>query len=97
MFVDGKALLRGIDLEELELKRFINVIAQLFVEEGSDEHAEHRDKARAVVVSKLMSYNKTKSYGRSNDNLGRTQAPLPYIPPTEQTEAGYVGLDPPLG
>jgi hypothetical protein len=71
------------------------------------EHAEERDKARASLLANLNGYNGIESYGMTNDDLGyetaaggmvSNQEPLPYIPPpTEQTEDGFVGLDPPMG
>lgn len=98
IFIDGKSLLGGCDLETLDANRFLHVIAQLLVEDQLFEHAEDRDKARAAVRRKFMDYSSTESYGRSNDDLGgMSQAPLPYVPPTEFSDQGYAGLDPPLG
>lgn len=61
------------------------------------EMSEHLDKVRGKILTEL-SYDSNESYGMSNDNIGPTSdAPLPYIPPTEQSDDGYFGLDPPVG
>lgn len=88
----------------------MNAVSELFIQDGIGpapeykEVIEGRDKARArllrVFEGKNPGYDSTNEfdYGSSNDNVGPTSdAPLPYIPPTDQTDDGYVGLDPPMG
>lgn len=96
-------MLNGVDLEAMDSRRMFNCLMQMFVEDGMDEYGEHRSTQRGVIMSEFgehattRAYNETESYGRSNDTHGgATSAPLPYIPPTAQTEDGYIGLMPPL-
>lgn len=98
-FLNGKCLLRNVDLTELWDTQFIDALAELFVEDSMDEHGKERDKVRAQVLRQFLGYSSTdESYGSSNDALGGMhQEPLPYVPPTEFTDSGYAGLDPPLG
>lgn len=65
------------------------------------EVVEARSKLRAELLRNMSSenpgYDSTEDYGSSNDSYGAYSGePLPYIPPTEQTEDGYVGMLPPL-
>ena len=96
---------QGIDLEEMPAPRLIHVLMNFFIEDGmlEKDHLEARDKARAQLLISMSSenpgYDSTEEeyYGRSNDiHGGASSEPLPFIPLTEQTEDGYVGLLPPL-
>ena len=98
----------GLDMEELDARRFMHVIAELFINDGIGPYPDNpevikaRDKARARVLRILggedPGYDSYEQYGSSNDDYGHpSDKPLPFIPPTEQTDDGYVGLDPPLG
>lgn len=63
------------------------------------EMQEHLQKVRGELLSHWYGYDRTEQYGMSNDSLGpaTSDEPLPYIPPTPETEDGFVGLDPPMG
>lgn len=97
-FINGKALLTGCNLGELWDRDFIDVMSEMFIQDGMIEHAKERDQARAALLSKSRDYNSTESYGMTNDDAGyQSDGPLPYLEPTEQSADGYAGLDPPLG
>lgn len=89
-------------MEELPAERAVMFFAHMSVEDRMFEYADERDKARGQILGRLTKdytdYSSLESYGRSNDNFGHTgsEAPLPYIPLTPQTEDGYEGLAPPL-
>jgi hypothetical protein len=93
----------GIDLEEMPGPRLVHVLMNYFIEDGmhEKEQLDVRDRARAELLRNMSSekpgYDRYEQSGRSNDDFGAPSGePLPYIPPTEQTEDGYVGLMPPL-
>ncbi len=94
---------RGTDIEELldslPPKRFINFITNYYVEEKcsfSEEPAEDREKMRAQLTTMYKVSSEDYSHG-VNDNLPHNGKPLPFIPPTEMTDDGYTGLEPPVG
>lgn len=100
MFLDGKCLANGVDLEALEASRFMHVLAYLIVEEGlvEKEVSEAREKLR-TDVHKVYNQNTVNNlYGRSNDEAGdpMSREPLPYIEPTQETDFGFAGLDAPF-
>lgn len=98
-FVNGKALLTGCTLSELWAPDFVDVLIELNVQDAMHEKpmAEHVAQVRGEILSRFNRYNGSESYGRSNDDFGSSEEPLPYIEPTEQNEFGYAGLDPPMG
>lgn len=101
-FLDGKASLAGVNLRDLGSEQFVNTLIQLHVEDNmyEKEMAEHLSKLRADVLKRFGAYNNREhEYGMSNDDFGpQSGEPLPYLPPlTEQTDDGFVGLDPPMG
>lgn len=90
-------------MERLSGERTVMFFAHLSVEDRMFEYTKERDEARATVLRSLTKnssdYSSLESYGRSNDNFAPhtgTEAPLPYIEPTRQTDDGYEGLMPPL-
>ncbi len=97
--MNGKALLRGCHLSDLWAPDFVDVLVQLNVEDQmyEKEMSEHIAKVRGELLERLNRYDSTESYGMTNDNIGPTSdEPLPYIPPTVETDDGFVGLDPPM-
>jgi hypothetical protein len=101
MFLDGKLLANGVDAEALPADRFMNLVAQVYLEDGmlEKEVRDARDEARMKLYRVYNGLGTKDQYGRSNDEAGdpESREPLPYIEPTEQTELGFVGLDAPLG
>ena len=94
-WLDGKYLGAGVDLEALEGRRLMNVLDYEFVEQQLVDP--ELDQVRSNVRARLMAgYNNDNLYGEAND--------VPVTPPlqqghtyTPQTEAGYMGLEPPMG
>lgn len=93
----------GGDLGLYEASLYVDTLMDLWVEDEmfEEEYVKARRSARAQLLREMTSenpgYDSTEQYGRSNDNFGAySEEPLPYIPPTEQTEDGYIGLMPPM-
>lgn len=99
-FVNGKALLQGCQLRDLWAPDFVDVLIELYTQDQmyEKEMAEHLQKVRGELLGRLNGYDSTSNeYGSSNDDFGtHSEEPLPYIPPTEETPDGFVGLDPPM-
>ena len=103
-FLRGKfARESGEDLGLLESSLFVDALMDLFVEDEmfEEEIVKARRNLRAHLLREMSSsnpgYDSTEHHGRSNDNYGAySEEPLPYLPPTEQTEDGYIGLAAPL-
>lgn len=94
---------RGIDLEKMPGARLVHVLMNFFIEDSmlEKDHLDARDRSRAQLLHSMTDknpgYDSYEQTGRFSDNYGAySEEPLPYIPPTEQTEDGYVGMLPPL-
>ncbi len=100
-------------LNGAELYDLIDLEFEEFMVRNAELNENGLDKMRETISTLYDREYKTLNqlYGGSNDRAGATdddgdelppfesaaREPRPYLQPTQQTEFGYVGLEPPLG
>lgn len=105
-YVNGKAITLGLDLEEMEMSRMLDVLHYFFEEDsryGSAEEAEAVSEMRTTLYAVM--YGTKYDYRINIDKTGKSSgmggSTKPYIPPTDfdADSASPFGsvLDSPLG
>ena len=92
-WVDGHHLSRGVDIEVLSAKRFMNLLDNFYIQDSMVE--EHVGKARDLSRAKL-----TQAYNEGVESLSGVANDGPFELPygeTPQTDDGFMGLEPPIG